>query len=768
MNVHRPPMTDHAAVTANGPAEYVEPMPAEESGLDLRALLGKVWRGRWIIAVCVVVALAIAFLLVSQMRPVYRASSKVLFESQQSNVADLQSVLATEFSKDTLQNEIEILYSTNLIGRVVDTLGLEGNPEFNPRLAAGDVSFLDRLRSLLSWRTYISPSFLADLGIIDPPEPALVDPEAAAHRERLGVIGRVQQGLILQPVPGSRVIEIAFEAHSPQTTARVVNSVGKEYINGQLEAKVAATRQASEWLADRIDELRVRVENAELAVETARAELAKQSGQTSEITQQQLSAINGALAAAQAQRAQIEVQYQGLREALANAETDLGAITLLRQTPVIASLRQQEAELRGRESTLEALARDNPARIRLRTQLDSVREDIRSEARRVLSALSSDLELAREQEEALEEQVRALEATEQEQRRGEVQLRQLEREAQASRTLYESFLARLQETSQQESLLVADARILSPAEVPGGPLASTKNRVLMMSVILGGGLGVGIIFLLDRLNNTYRGVTELERATGLPVLASLPSIGSESSRQEVVRQLYERPNGSLAEAVRNLRTSVLFGGGGTPPRVIVFSSSTPKEGKSTSSLLLALTSQQMGRSAIIVDCDLRLHALSNLVGQEDGKRPGLLSVLDGTASLEDAVYVDPETGLRILATQPGENAKGVSAADIVASQKFGNLIDILTRTYDLVVLDTPPVLVVTDARVIARRADAVVYAVRWDVTPRGAVLEGLRELHSVGAPMAGLVLTMVDTTKLGSYAYEGYGYYRSRYHDYYS
>ena len=761
MNVHPATVADR---TPHQSPEFEEAMPG--GGVNLRALIGTIWRGRWIIAVCVVIALTLAFLTISQMRPEYSTSAKVLFVDTNTNVTNIKDVLQTDFGKDTLQNEIQILSSTGLIGGVVDKLGLERYPEFNPRLGAGDRSVLDRLRSLLDWRTYVSPEFLADLGIIDPPVPAAVDPEAAAQRERLAVIGNVQEQLTLRPIPDSRVLAISFTGRNPRQTASIVNAIADQYIVDQLEAKLEATRRASEWLAGRIDELRGRVEGAELAVESARAELAKKSGQSSDVTQQQLAAMNGALTTAQAQLSQIQLQYDSLAGALADETTDLGSITLLRQTPVIASLRAQEADLRARESTLATLARDNPTRVRLQTELDAVRSDIRAEARRVLAALRTDLKLASDQVAALEGQVRELEGTEQEQRTGEVRLRQLEREAQASRSLYENFLARLQETSQTESLQSADARILSPAEVPGEPLASAKKRVLVIAIVLGISAGVGIIFLLDRLNNTYRSVDQLEAATGLPVLASLPSVGANVGRAEVVRTLREKPNGALAEAVRNLRTSVLFSASGTSPRVVVFTSSAPQEGKSTSSLLLALTSQQMGRSAIMVDCDMRLHALSNLVAGE--KRPGLFSVLEGTATVEEAVHVDADTGLRILATQPGEKGPGLSAADIVASQKFAKLIELLTRSYDLVVLDTPPVLVVTDARIIARLADSVVYAVRWDGTPRGAVIEGLRELVSVNAPLAGLVMTMVDTQRVGSYAYESYGYYRNRYHDYYS
>jgi capsular exopolysaccharide synthesis family protein len=184
-------------------------------------------------------------------------------------------------------------------------------------------------------------------------------------------------------------------------------------------------------------------------------------------------------------------------------------------------------------------------------------------------------------------------------------------------------------------------------------------------------------------------------------------------------------------------------------------------------MLMAMTSRQMGKSAIIVDCDLRLPALAKLL--ETGDRSvGLLSVLEGTTKVEEAVFKDPDTGLDILMAHSSERQSKVNAADVLSSRKFEELIAELSKTYDLVILDTPPVLVVTDARIISKLADAVVYAVRWDNTPRGAVLEGLKELEAIRAPIAGLVMTLVNEDRASRYSYDGYSYYKGKYRDYYT
>jgi capsular exopolysaccharide synthesis family protein len=198
----------------------------------------------------------------------------------------------------------------------------------------------------------------------------------------------------------------------------------------------------------------------------------------------------------------------------------------------------------------------------------------------------------------------------------------------------------------------------------------------------------------------------------------------------------------------------------------MFTSSVPREGKSTAAMLVAMTSGQMGKSTVIVDCDLRLPQLDNLVGAENHEL-GLMSVLEGRCEVDDAVYKDTATGVHVLTSAGKERSRHINAADVLSSRRFETLIETLSETYDFVVLDTPPTLVVADARIVARQADAVVYIVRWDDTPRGAVMEGLKVLRSIGAPISGVVMTQVKEGRVASYAYHGYNYYKGKYRAYY-
>ncbi len=735
--------------------------------IDLKSLLQTIWRGKWIIIISMLTAGVLGFLAISQMTARYKASAKVMFNIQQTNIIDIDDVISSQnFDEESLADQIHVLESTTLMNRVIDVLKLDQNKEFNPELREPEKTVLDRVNGVFGISGALT-SVLQNFGILAPPPPPLTE-EEAAEQERLIVIENLRQNLNLRSLGRSRVIEISYSSTSPKTARRVVNAVADQYIVDQLEAKLEATRSATSWLSVRVEELRDRVESDENAVEQARAEISVSTGQSLEVTQQQLQSLNGALANIRSEITRQTALFERLTQAVAQ-ELDLGSISEFRQSPIVQRYRNQEDELLLQQASLSQTVPENhPARVRIGQQLGEIQTNLQKEADRIVGAVEIDLKAARDQEAALLLEVRALEQTALEQARNQVQLRQLDREADASRILYENFLGRLQETTQQEDLQTADARVLSPAQLPLAPESGQKRIILVMSLILGAMFGAGVVFLLDILNNTFRAAQQIEEYTGERVLATIPAQGTKSKRSEVLVKIRDSPGSALGEAVRNLRTSILFSNIDRPPKVLMFTSSLPSEGKSTTSMMLALTSQQMGKRTIVVDCDLRLPVVAGIMGGEVPEGPDILDVLGGTAQPAEAIHRDPSTGLHMLMKTKKKDTTTINAADILSSQRFADLIAALSKAFDMVILDTPPVVVVSDARIISKVADAVVYAVRWDNTPRGAVAEGLKELRSVDAPLAGIVMTMVNEAKAARYSYEGYGYYRGRYDGYYS
>ena len=728
----------------------------EDDSIDLRAITKLLWGGKWIIAICALFGLTVGLFLASQIEPRYRATAKLLLGTERADVLRNEGVMVEEyFGTTTLLTHIEILSSTKLINRVIDKLGLDQGPEEMEEAEAPSALH----------------EFLIRIGLRTPPPPAAT-PDVAAARNRQSLVDGIYYGMTLDSNPDSRVIAISYTSGDPRFSAAVANEIAEQYLVDQLEGKLETTQNAVDWLSVRVEELRVKVEDAERAVEDGYARLSTETGQSLEATQQQIDALNKTLIQVRQELTAQTAQLDRLRKAM-NDGHDLATLTEFRDSRIIGDYRQRESELvtelAAQASTVPAnhpsLER-LPGRARMEAELAEVRKGILAEADRIVQALQVDLDAKRDGEAQLVEEIRALEVKAAEQNRDTIEIRQLEREALAAQTLYENLLSRLQESTEEVSLQAADARIITPAEVPIAPLGTSERRTKAMGLLIGLLAGVFIVVLLDRMNNTFRSPQQLEQMTGVNVLGMVPLAGKHLKRSDVVGYLQEKPNSSLTEAIRNLRTSILFSDVDRPPKRVMFTSSVPREGKSTTALMLALTSKQMGKSAIIVDCDLRMPALSKALNIENDDL-GLLSVINGSASLDQAIFVEPRTGLHILMTKSSERNLNINASDVLASHRFQVLLDYLSKNYDVVILDAPPTLVVTDARILSSMVDAVVFAVRWDSTPREAVMEGLRELRSVDAKVTGAVMTMVNETKATKYTYDGYSYYRGQYRDYY-
>ncbi|MEL6168592.1 MAG: polysaccharide biosynthesis tyrosine autokinase [Pseudomonadota bacterium] len=760
MNHHAPPLLLGPAQRPPAPSQ---PAAGHDLTLDIANAAARLWRGKWTLVTAVSVALLISAIAAARIDPVYRASAKVMFDIDGA-LSGLRTT-GTDRRETSLQNEIEVLTSTRLIDRVVGDLGLVDTPEFNGQLAQNALTLPDRAAAWFGESGAIAER-LRDWAVL-PPQPKTSARTRNPETERRAVVADVRRRLTLRPVPGSKVIEIALTAKDPALAADVVNAIAETYIIDQLDARLDATRAATEWLSLRVQDMRERVEEAEQAVEVARIAQSETAGQSLAITRQQLGALGTALARTRSRAVAAEARFDRIAAALAQG-SDFGAIPDFQTSRLIQAYRSRASTLSAEAAMLRRTLRPgHPSIAALEAQLAALATDISAEAGRVAEAARADLETARAETRALERDFAALEALEQEQTRADLTIRQLDREAEASRALYQNFLGRLKEASAEEDLQSANARVLSPAEPPLAPMGEARRRTLALGGMLGLLVGACIVLVRDRLSDTFLLPQQVETLTGVPLLGAIPSAGRRLSRREVIARFRQNPKSSLAEAVRSLRTSLLFSGTAKTPSVVMVTSSVPREGKSTTAMLLALTSRQMGRSAIIVDCDLRLPSLASILGA-DGDGPGLPSVLAGRAKPADAILRDPDTGLHALMTRPGEARLAASAADILASDRFAGLLERLRSQYDLVILDTPPVLVVADARILSSLVDAVLYAVRWNATARGAAADGLRELAQVGAPVAGVVVTEVEEERAARYEFGGHTYHKGRHRAYYS
>ncbi|MFG6584672.1 polysaccharide biosynthesis tyrosine autokinase [Sulfitobacter sp. 1A12779] len=685
--------------------------------IDLSSLFRTLWRGKLWIALCGLLALLLGgYYAYGMAVPVYTAKAAIALESRQEQVMDIESVVTgLGGDQSTINTEVEVLRSRGLIEDLVMDMNLLQDPEFNTRLQP-DPSF-----SIGQAVSFIR-------GLISEPQ----ESQPATERAILdSTINTVLDSISASNLRQSFVFEITVTTEDPDKSAAMANRLAELYIQDQISVKFEKTEQATSWLSERVSGLQIELE-------TAQAELKDFSTNTELVNAETLAALNRQLKDLRDRRATLATQAEATESRLQILEDarEAGAATFV-EVANDAALNQVYRRLEdgsvGAETAFETRANALITRAEL-------------EATRSLSQLSAIDESIAEVSTRIDNQSEEL-----------VILEQLQREVEASRLLYEAFLSRLKETSIQQGIQQADSRILSRAVVPANPSAPRKSRILALSLILGLMAGSAAVLLREMAQNTFRTAEDLEAKTGHSVIGQIPKIPAKH-RRNVLEYISQKPNSVAAESVRNLRTSLLLANLDTPPKIIMSTSSVPGEGKTTQSISLAQNFAGLGARVLLIEGDLRRRVLDEYFGHD--QKHGFLSVISGEVPLEKAIVHDETLKADILY---GEQST-INAADLFSSNTFADFIKGLREHYDHIIIDTPPVLAVPDARVIGQLVDAVIYTVQWDSTPHRQVLDGLKSLQGVNVRVSGLVLSQIDGNKMKRYGYaDSYGDYSSYY-----
>lgn len=729
----------------------------EPKDIEIRQILLTLWRRRIFILAMTGLVTIIAILVVVQIKPRYTASTQAMIESRQNKVTDIESVVSG-LSPDmaAVLSEVEVIRSRSLLERLVFKLALHRDPEFN-----ADLKKEPAWRAYFKPETYIPLDWLISLGLKKPEQ--ILPPSEEAARTKSQVVSAVQNRLSVAPVRRSLVISISFVSEQPRKAALIANTIADLYIVDQLESKFDATQRATSWLSERLTTLKDNVEKAERAVETYRVSVSNQVGQRTEMTSQQISELNTQIILAQTKRAEAQARLDQVERLLNAGGAEFSSAAEVLNSALIQRLRSQEAEVIRKVSELASRYGDrHPTMIKAKNELRDLRLSIEGEVKKIAQSLRNEMIVARAREATLQRNLDRLESRNSVQSRAAIRLRELEREAQSNRVLYENFLNRFKETSSQENLQQADARIISRADVPASATFPKTKLIVLIAAVFGFFVSVILVFLLERLQNTFRSTEDLETETGSPVLGIVPSVSNLLGRDVVARWITEKPTSSAAEAIRNLQTSIRLSDVDNPPKIVSVSSSTPGEGKSTLAVWLAQLTAMSGKKVLLIDCDLRKPAVHRSL--KISNEYTIIDVLSEACRTADAVQKDDETGLFIITAKDA----GGNALDLLSSKQMIDLLKGLREQFDLIVLDAPPILAVADARVIGRLADKVVYVVRWNETPKGLVRTGLKVALEAGIDLAGVVMTQVNTKKHAYYGYHDYGYYYGKYKGYYS
>jgi Mrp family chromosome partitioning ATPase len=506
--------------------------------------------------------------------------------------------------------------------------------------------------------------------------------------------------------------------------------------------KSQATRQANVLIARHVETLKKQVHDAEQAVADYKTKHGLLNAVGAPLTEQEITALNTQLASAQAQQAEEEGKLAAdLQQYRNGGSNGVGQAAV---SDTVRELRGQQATLLQEDADLSRrYGSKHPALIKVRNQLAAIDAAIAQEVTRIISQQKAVTSAAQQRAASLAASVNRDRNTLALNNAAGVRLAELQRDADAVRGVYESFLNRLKQTDAQEDLQDADAQIISPANIPLKPSRPSWLLAVAAAMLFAMLASACAILLREFLDRGVRSPEEAENAVGMPVIAVVPRI----AKADPVSYVVKRPMSDFAEAIRNLRTSLFLSRTGTPPKVVALMSALPNEGKTTTTLALGRQAAESGARVVIIDADMRKRAMSSYV--REPVRDGLVELLDGSAPLESCLYHDPLSNAMILPIANGDMA----GRDIFFSHDLGGVFDALRKRFDIVLVDTAPLLPLAEPRVVASHADSIVMLTRWHETPRSAMQEAARLIRTLDVPVAGMALTYTDMKLMDSFGY---------------
>jgi len=697
-----------------------------------------------------------------QLQASYTATSRVIINSRDQKIVDIGAVLSgMPANTAILDTEAEILRSRTLIEKVVQRLDLVNDPEFNAAKAVPS-EWDQRIGGIKSFIRGLLPFGKQDPAAADQ---APVDPASAERAELDSVITAVRDAVGVNRVGSTFIIEINASSAEPEKAALLANTLAEVYLDNQLDTKFKATRRAQEWLDARVAELRDELRDAEGLVESHRAStgLLRTGGDT--LTEQTIRSINADLTSAQADYATKAARLRNMNEQMRGGG-GIDTIAEAQNSNTIAALRASQTSLSARKSDImRRYGEKHPDYQKIIAEEQDNERLLNAELRRIASSLEQEVLIARERVNSLQSSLNRAKGELAENNRAGVEQASLERDAMATRTLFEEFNNRFKETSELDGITEADAVVDSYAPVPGSPSFPNTNLNLMLGFMLGLALAGLVGLVLELLDNFISSPEEAELVAGVPYIGQIPLLPAAGaftkSRIKPAEYLVDKPHSGFAEAYRHLRASIMFADIDKAAKTVAVVSSLPSEGKTSMTYCLGRMAAMSGTKTIVIDGDIRLRQLTEISGVKC--ESGLLEYLFGEARLADAVQTDEQSGLHILPLSDRKH----TPRDVFGSRAFDAMLNMLQQSYDLVIIDTGPILLMAETRVVTSKVDMVVVATRWRKTTRNTLRETMKILRDFHANVAGVVLTFVDLRKKAHHDYTAANYkaYAKYYHE---
>jgi len=698
----------------------------KEKTIDLRDYLRIMVKRRWVIITVFTVVVLFAAVKTFTATPIYQATAQIVIEKENPNLVSIEEVMAMDSTgTDYYQTQYKIIQSRSVAREVIRQLDLKNSPEF---FAPPKDNILSKIKIGIQGALSTTRDWISSLLKTGEHTDAVTKPLDGETFLDSGLVSAFIERIEVAPIENSRLVDVSVEAKDPVMSARMTNELVTAYIDQNLEIKLTAARNAAQWLGERIKDTRKKVEAAEKALlqyKEAQNIITDFSSDAENITAQKLAELNTQLIEAESRRVEAETRYHQA-VSLGSTSDMLDSIPEVLSNDLIKEVKKMEVVLLNRMSELsKKYGRNHPKMQAIESELAELTKRKRIEARRVVNSLKNNYKLALAREESLQKALARQKAESLSLNKKAVQFGVFQREAESSRYMYDMLIKRFKETSLSEEMKTGNIRIIDTAETPQTPVKPNKKRNLLLAVIMGLAMGFGLALFLEYLDNTIKLPEEIKEDLNIAYLGAVPAFSQNGVPHHVSGELVtiHSPKSPASESYRSIRTGILFSSADTAPRVIMVTSVSPLEGKTTSAVNLAITLANAESRVLLVDADMRRPRIHKIFEVE--RKIGLSSVLVGTESLKDAIVPSSVEGLDILPV--GHIPPNPS--EIIGSKKMGQLLNALREKYSRIIIDSPPMLAVTDAMILSQMVDGVLLVIRSGETPRPAIQNSVAQLN---------------------------------------
>ncbi len=707
----------------------------QEPSLDFVEYWRTLRKYKWAIFAFALVVTLVAAVIAFVTTPIYEAKTTILIETSKQKVVGIEDVYGgMGASREYFQTQVEIIKSREVALKAIEKLRLYDLPDFDPRAPKKGIAALKE-----------------KIGFTTVKETEDWTNETLAE----AVLVEFTSKLTIEPIRLSQLVVIRFESPNPALAARVTNTVANTYIENDLDARYQMTRTASVWLQERLSGLKEKLSQSEQVLQSYREKQGLVSTKDSSQggTDMQMAQLQSRLIEARTRRAEVEATFKIIKDA--SSAGDLASQPAVLNSGQVSDAKRQASEAaRKLAEVSQRYGKEHPKYVQAESESKAATENLQRQIELVVGGVNNEYERARSTEKMLESALASARGSVQNVNRKEFELGQYEREVDSNKQMYDMFIKRAKETTVGGDLQTTVARVVDVAAIPTAPIKPKKAIIVAVALVMGLLIGVMLALLLELLDNTLKTTEDVETRLKQPLLTIVPMLDKKAAeRKSSGRILVDSPNSLYSEAIRTARTGVLLSSVDMASRTIVVTSSVPGEGKTTFSSNLAMA-HALTKKTLLIDADMRRPSVAKCYGL-DPNANGLSELVAGTAKLSDCVQQIEGTKLMVMTS-------GVippNPLELLHSERFGHTLEALSKHFEIVIIDSPPVELVSDAAVIAARASGVIFVTKAHTTPYPLARKSLQRLRRAGGHIVGVVLNALDLNKAEKYygEYSGYG-----------